>query len=380
MEKSISVMVISSQQIYTIDLPSEKGGDMITIKEFIPKIEEQLSISCSKLMVGKRRVDLTPDVDRSVHFFLLLNSLWHVHTADKTTDNISVHAWGNMCLFISHNGRSTEVSISSDASGKTLRKIIEKKMGIPAYSFWLNCGGKPVNDRRLSDNGNIRDGCKIILMPSLCGGGASVIPSSCAVPSPGVRFADIAEKSSPKVIKWSKVAPAWRKAKPGLCLEGKCTNKKCKAYKCPVIMNLGYREFDFINESNMCMCPLCNEAVEATICAFNNCLWKIIARKYITHKHPEKIETEWKEVGDEYHRFSPEKHGMANFLDLIILCKPEDHPICFACGQIIEQDELQTAPCGHSYHEGNCYDSHAEKFCITCIGNNNMTPYQMLFV
>jgi len=50
-------------------------------------------------------------------------------------------------------------------------------------------------------------------------------------------FANLSQE--PKIFEWSKNAPDWRIAKMGLCLEGKCTNKQCKAYNSTVIINMG---------------------------------------------------------------------------------------------------------------------------------------------
>ena len=209
-------------------------------------------------------------------------------------------------------------------------------------------------------------------MSSLPGG------SSSAVPSAGVRFTDIVDDSGPEVIPWAKKGPKWRKTRSGLCLEGNCTNKKCKAYNHLVIMNLGYCEFDFINESYLCVCPSCKEPdVEPITCAFNNCSWKTIARKYVVRKRPKKIETEWKNVGNKYHRFSPEKKGLANFLDLMIICKQQDsRQVCDACGYL---GELETAHCGHRFHARCHYRTSVDQDCIICIGCHNMTHCQLLF-
>ena len=113
---------------------------MITIKEFIPMIERKLSISCSKLMVGKRRVNFIDDADRSVHFFLLLNSPWYAHAAAKTPAE-------TMQLLVSlPSGKVISVQISPHASVETLSATIEQKTGIPANEFWLHCGSKPMRD------------------------------------------------------------------------------------------------------------------------------------------------------------------------------------------------------------------------------------------
>jgi hypothetical protein len=50
-------------------------------------------------------------------------------------------------------------------------------------------------------------------------------------------FSDVTKE--PKIFEWSKSAPDWRVVRTGLCLEGRCQNNKCKAYKNMVIINVG---------------------------------------------------------------------------------------------------------------------------------------------
>ena len=81
----VSVMELPSKQLHSISLPSEEGGDMVTMKRFWSLMEETLSkdVICVRLMVGDRRISRLKDASRSVHFFLLDNSPWYVHTVDS---------------------------------------------------------------------------------------------------------------------------------------------------------------------------------------------------------------------------------------------------------------------------------------------------------
>ena len=201
-------------------------------------------------------------------------------------------------------------------------------------------------------------------------GGASV---------PGVRFTDVTDGKGPEEMQWSDEAPDWRIAYPGLCIEGECANRMCEAYGHMVIMNKGWTEFDLINDSHLCKCPICKERVVPITCGFNNCKWKIIARKVELGK-PQMFKTDWKSVGDLYKYYSPEKSGEANFVALKIICRKTDSQklICFACGSEGTNANMQQAGCGHFFHAAGCFDV-GDQDCIECVANRNMTNYQKLF-
>ena len=97
-------------------------------------------------------------------------------------------------------------------------------------------------------------------------------------------------------------------------------------------MDQGYTDFDLINDSHLCKCPICREVVVPVTCGFNNCEWKIIARKVELGKPPQMFKTDWKSVGNLYERFSPENNGKTKFVDLKILCrKSHELETCLAC-------------------------------------------------
>ena len=226
--------------------------------------------------------------------------------------------------------------------------------------------------RSLSDYG-VEEHDTLHLVLRLRGGGSF----------PGVGFTDVTDRKGPEKMKWSNEAPDWRRASPGLCIEGKCTNRMCEANDQWVIMNQDYTDFDLINDSHLCKCPMCRKGVVPVTCAFNNCEWKFIGRKVELGKPPQMFKTDWKSVGDSYTRFSPEKSGKANFLDLKILCrqKPDGQLVtCFGCGVEGAKEQMQqTRWCGHSFHAAGCFDLATDRSCIQCFANRNMTKYQKLF-
>jgi hypothetical protein len=102
----------------------------------------------------------------------------------------------------------------------------------------------------------------------------------------------------------SEEGPAWRRASPGLCLDGFCLNVKCPALQHRVIVNQGLGQCNVITNSTVitASCPLCGAVVQPTTCAFNRCSWRIVGIK----KDPpsSSITTDWQDSKDGYHRWT----------------------------------------------------------------------------
>jgi hypothetical protein len=111
----------------------------------------------------------------------------------------------------------------------------------------------------------------------------------------------------PPVIsdKSSEDGPAWRRASPGLCLDGVCLNIKCQAFENKVIINQGIGQFNVITNSIVItsQCPLCETTVQPTTCAFNQCSWRLIGIKQ-DNSNTSNITTEWQDTTHEYHRWT----------------------------------------------------------------------------
>lgn len=124
----------------------------------------------------------------------------------------------------------------------------------------------------------------------------------------GMPFADVANRRKLGRHEWSKTAPEWRKAKPGLCLEGVYTNKDCKADGKKIIYSHG-----FTGESGFCfenadgrhvMCPICGQWVNPTTCGFNNCDWKVTGKRWLGMKKGEKeVDGEFQRADNAYYLF-----------------------------------------------------------------------------
>ena len=322
------------------------------------------------------------DHDKPLHFFLLDGSPCFAYTmVSRSTVNVpqrvpqSIAFPGEQIFVKGISGGTHAIRVPLSTSISDVKELIQDRVNIPPDKQRLIFQDKQLEDGRLSDY-NVGNNNTLSVMLRLAGGG-----DLCAgVKFAGVMFADVTYGKGIQKIEWSDKAPDWRRASPGLCIEGKCTNRRCKAYRQWVIMNRDYTDFDLINNAYLCKCPICHEGVVPVTCAFNNCEWKMTWRKVEPGEQPRMFKTDWKSVGNWYERFSPEKSGKASFLDLKIHCqKPCEPETCFVCGLKASKQDMKQAECGHSFHAADCFDIATDSDCIQCIAIRNMSNYQKLF-
>ncbi|CAF3889705.1 unnamed protein product [Adineta steineri] len=122
----------------------------------------------------------------------------------------------------------------------------------------------------------------------------------------GLKFVDVSDNQALKRTAWSKTAPRWRRTRHGLSLEGLCKNKKCEAYNSTVIMPVGYKKVDMLDESldEITKCPLCKGYVTAVTCGFNNCWWRYDGVQSCKDGPSKRCSSDWREADDAYHRFN----------------------------------------------------------------------------
>ncbi|CAF1131525.1 unnamed protein product [Adineta steineri] len=139
----------------------------------------------------------------------------------------------------------------------------------------------------------------------------------------GKLFVNLSNSIGLKRIEWSKTAPTWRIARPGICIEGKCINVSCNAKNQLVVMNIGLRKFDFLKEfSRMSRCPECTQFVNPVTCAFNNCEWRWEGTMQKSDDtEPEDVSGDWQLADNAYHRFDENVSGTVGWLVLIIEAK-----------------------------------------------------------
>ncbi len=115
-------------------------------------------------------------------------------------------------------------------------------------------------------------------------------------------------------------APEWRRAEPGLCLEGDCKNVSCLAHVSMVIMNKGFTDFfDLSRQYDDCHCPLCYKRVAPVKHGFSNCFWRIKGANFQTKAQ---LNTNWTKSENEYFTFDVDACGPTSHLILRIFMRP----------------------------------------------------------
>ena len=192
-----------------------------------------------------------------------------------------------------------------------------------------------------------------------------------------VEFTDFADKNLER-REWSSKAPKWRKADPGLCVEGKCTSMNCEANGSMVIVNMGFCSFSLPEDVYKCQCPLCSKSVTPVTCAFNNCRWKWAGSKYEPLPNPPtKYSGKWKVADNAYHQFKPNNSGggKAQWLTLTIYTEDsrKEPIVCNLCN-VYSSTGINTYQCGHSLHK-KCVSSFplirekVSNYCPQCFMN-----------
>ena len=125
-----------------------------------------------------------------------------------------------------------------------------------------------------------------------------------------------------KIYEWAKSGPEWRIARTGLCLEGRCTNRQCRAFGKMVIMNMNAPvcyQLGMVSQKPT-ECPICAAYVRPETCAFNNCAWRYLGIKQ-TPQGPERCKSEWGSVGNNYLRF--DENSKTDWISLALETKIE---------------------------------------------------------
>jgi hypothetical protein len=134
----------------------------------------------------------------------------------------------------------------------------------------------------------------------------------------GVKFINVNDDQAITRNEWSAEAPRWRRARPGMCVEGLCTNPACVANNQMVVIPLGYRTFNLITDRvGVTKCPLCKQFVRINTCAFSNCWWKYHGVQEPENGPPQSYSCDWKRADDAYHRFNEANGDIVSWSELV---------------------------------------------------------------
>ncbi|CAF1452305.1 unnamed protein product [Rotaria sordida] len=161
----------------------------------------------------------------------------------------------------------------------------------------------------------------------------------------GMKFVDVSDGNGLKQCEWAKEGPRWRMAAWGLCLEGICTNSACNAFRQQVVIPIGYKRFDLLNDADetTTVCPVCKQYVEPKICGFNNCWWKFEGRKTETGKPPKKCSSDWTHADNRYHYFGDTKSSMNDDENIELITDTPLHDPMNTNIYVLNEDKLLTS-------------------------------------
>jgi len=115
----------------------------------------------------------------------------------------------------------------------------------------------------------LSDACVVHLVLKLRGHGGNL--NKCI---------DVTDEGRPIVRSRNSKTPEWRVINTGgLCIEGKCKNQDCVAYKKTVVICKGYGIYDVVFDGQDNQCPMCYEKVKPRNYGFYDCNFRFIGTK-----------------------------------------------------------------------------------------------------
>ena len=212
----------------------------------------------------------------------------------------------------SPGGQKFDIFCKPDCTIRALKEKIQSQEGFHIDEQRLIFNGKQLQDGRTLMDYNIENRSTLHLIFQFRGGGANFaemlkVSNSFLlyfIISPYNYIALFPPSFKSNVFEWPKSEPEWRTAKSGLCIEGKCSNRSCKAFGQMVVLN---RSLPICYQLNIpsekhTECPICHSYVKPVTYAFNNCMWRYVGIKQ-TKKGPERYKSEWTSAGDSYRCF-----------------------------------------------------------------------------
>ncbi len=359
---SIALVDTSTNEIHVFPSEIESGGEEVTIKDFVTTVEETLTLAkseagtCVRVLcaaVGDSCINIC-DKLRTVQYYLLDDKPWYIRTRVFSSDHVDVHIKETT----TEDGYEAAIKMDFDRSYvKDLKQMFAKMTCTFFPNLHFIFEKKELeNDKKMSEY-NLTNGC---VVSCLCGKGRTV--SSFGTP-----YVYVSE--------FGQLPPVWRRATPGMWLEGKCSNKICLAHSKLVVMNQGFTDLDFTSERHNCKCPMCYEGVVPTGCGFSRCEWMTVGLKRSTShlQRPQVVRQDWQRLEEGYCCFSPNRDTWSMFK---VCCRElSSLKLCILCMSRSLPKTMRTSPCGHTFHSTCAGDGE----CLQCAGERSSTPYQNYF-
>ena len=374
---SLALVQLSTRKVCEFAL---EEGSYETIQDFIIDVEDKLSAAlaepgkCIRVLfaaVGANPINIC-DQRRTVHYYLLDAKPWYIMTG------VFCSSHADLCVREVNEEDDIEAVIKSDLKRDNVKdlklKFARMTCRLVNAIHFIFEQKELENEKQLSD-------CKLI--------SGSVVPCIYSerrlsfgtpyiyITQQGGHHDDMAllQKGSP--ADGAGPSPVWRRATPGMWLEGLCMNHICPAYSKMVVMNQGFTDLDFITEEHSCKCPICYTVITPVLCGFNKCRWMSIGQKKEVcgaHKFPQIVRQDWQCVYENQQCFCPDITSWSNFK--ITSRKLNSVGFCLLCTSDLVSDVV-TVQCGHVFH-GSCLQK-TSSACLECLGSETMTAYQQQF-
>ena len=376
----VSVVDVTTGEGYNFYLDS---GRDVTVRRFLSDVEEKLSsqqqlgeyVRIASAAVGCAPINICDD-KRFLNYYLMEGEPLFIQT------EVYNSSYRDVCIHeLSSEDRSELTStyvIPCDLSNENVRHLkvkLAKMTRRQANSFHLY-----FNRRKLDDG----------LLLSRCGLEEGNVLECVTVTSSnrlffGTSYIDIAPFESKlkqlqqivdRLDVGDKHCPSWRRALPGLWLEGVCTNHICPAYSHMVVMNLGFTNLDFITDKANCRCPICYSTTMPLLCGFSKCKFRTVGRlkpaKTKEVSDGTVVKEDWRIVSEskQYITIFPDTSLWTSFK--VIATELLETKFCVACLNTIT-GESRTVNCGHSFHQ-SCWRKKNLK-CLQCFGSRIVSTY-----
>lgn len=214
-------------------------------------------------------------------------------------------------------GKTIPIHYTPTMTVEELKQQIQNKEGIPPNQQRLVYQGQQLEDDYTLIHYHIGTQSCITLVLRLRGGGGP--------------FVDVSRENTMQRHEWSSDAPDWRSVSPGLTLEGKCLNPRCRAFRRMVISNHHFEVFDLCEKSEAipkfyakAKCPMCYKHIDAIKPGFNRCYYRIEGVKSRSENEEESVAylKDWTKVGDHYSTYNEDEAGIVEWDYLYIFTRP----------------------------------------------------------